>query len=187
MKNFMKAMAIVCALGIGLSVASAQAPQAPAPGAEHQKLAYFVGTWQSEGEMMESPMGPGGKTSSKDRCEWFEGKFAVVCHYDGAGPMGPMKGIGILGYSPEDKVYTFYGLDNSGMTMLSIPRGVVQGKTWTYNDEMKMGGQSIKNRYIIEQVSEDSYTFRWEVEGEGGAWNTIAKGKSTRVQSTAKD
>jgi hypothetical protein len=30
---------------------AAQAPQPPKPGPEHQRLAYFVGTWTSAGEM----------------------------------------------------------------------------------------------------------------------------------------
>ena len=43
---------------------------------------------------------------SSDTCEWFEGRFSVICRYEGTGPMGPSKSIGILGYSSEEKVYT---------------------------------------------------------------------------------
>src|SRR5262245_49191390 len=76
-----------CALSLAVAVsASAQAPQAPKPGPEHERLGYFVGKWTSEGEMKPSPFGPGGKTTGTDRCEWFEGKFAVICHSDGKGP-----------------------------------------------------------------------------------------------------
>ena len=87
-------------------VGTAQAPQPPKPGPEHKRLEYFVGKWTSEGEMKASPMGPAGKMSSTDTCEWFEGRFAVICRSDGKSPMGPMKSVGILSYSPEDKVYT---------------------------------------------------------------------------------
>jgi hypothetical protein len=61
--------------------------------------------------------------TSKDTCEWHEGRFAVICRSEGTGPMGPTKGLGILSYSPEEKVYTYYGTDSSGMmTMTTIPR-----------------------------------------------------------------
>lgn len=60
-------------------------------------------------------------------------------------PAGRSKSIGIMGYSVEDKVYTYYGADNSGMTMASVPRGTLQGDTWTYNDEGTMGGQKYKS------------------------------------------
>jgi hypothetical protein len=66
------------------------------------------------------------------------------------------------------------------MTMMSIPRGTISGDTWTYDDESKMGGQRIKSRFVIKQLSPDSYTFKWELQGEGGAWNTVMEGKSTR-------
>jgi hypothetical protein len=36
-----------------------------------------------------------------------------------------------MSYSSEEKVYTYYGVDNSPMTMASVPHGTVQGNTWT--------------------------------------------------------
>ena len=65
------------------TVATSQQQPAPKPSAEHQKLAYFVGTWTSTGEMKPSPFGPGGKMTSTETCEWFDGGFAVVCRSQG--------------------------------------------------------------------------------------------------------
>ena len=118
---------VVAVIGFqAIALGQAQAPTPPKPGPEHQRLAYFVGKWTGEGEMKASPMGPAGKISSVDSCEWFEGHFSVVCRSDGKSPMGPMKSVGILSYSPEEKVYTYYGTDNSGMAMTSIPKGMVK-------------------------------------------------------------
>jgi hypothetical protein len=172
-----------CLLSLAVAAAAfAQAPQAPKPGAEHGRLGLWVGKWTSEGEMKPSPFGPGGKMTGSDRCEWFEGKFAVVCHNEGKGPMGPMKGLGILSYSTEEKVYTYYGTDSSGMTMATVAKGTVQGDTWTYTDESRMGGKLIKGRYSMKVLSPTSYTFKWEMQGEGGQWTTVMEGKSTKVQ-----
>jgi hypothetical protein len=82
------------------------AAQAPQPGPEHARLGYFVGKWNVEGEVKPGPMGPGGKLTSSDTCEWFEGRFSVICRSDGSSPAGPTKSLGILGYSAEEKVYT---------------------------------------------------------------------------------
>ena len=38
--------------------------------------------------------------------------------------MGPTKELGILGYSTEEKIYTYYGADNSGMVMGDLPGGL---------------------------------------------------------------
>lgn len=52
------------------SILWAQAePQTPKPSPEHQRLHYFVGSWQIEWETMPGPMGPGGKASVTDHNE----------------------------------------------------------------------------------------------------------------------
>ena len=181
-KTAFLAASVAALVVVGHLAALAQAPPAPKPGPEHQKLAYFVGTWTSEGEMKPSPMGPGGKITGKDTCEWFEGGFSVICRAEGKGPTGPMKSLGILSYSPEEKVYTYYGTDNSGMVMTSVPKGTVQGDTWTYTDEGLMGGQKIKSRVTIKQVSPTVQTFTMEFQGPDGKWVPIMESKGTKVK-----
>jgi hypothetical protein len=164
------------------AIASAQPaqPQPQKPTPEHQRLQYFVGNWTTDGEIKASPMGPAGKVTSVDRCEWFDGHFAVVCHSTGKTPMGPSTSIGIMSYSAEEKVYTYYGLDNTAMLMTSIPRGTVQDGTWTYTDESQMGGQKIKSRVTIKEVSPTVYTFLMEIEGPDGKWMPLMEAKSTK-------
>lgn len=159
---------------------AAPAQEAPKPGPEHQKLGYYVGKWKAEGELKANPMMPAGKYTATDECEWFEGGFAVVCNSEGSGPTGKMKGVALLGYSTEDKVYTYYGVDSSGMVPSTVARGTVEGDTWTYTDEAKMGGQLIKSRYTITQASATEYTFKWEMQGPDGNWLAIWEGKSTK-------
>lgn len=174
------------ALMFGASAIAADAPPMPKPTAEHAKLGYFVGKWTMEATLKDSPMGPGGKMTSRDKCEWFDGNFAVVCKGDGSGPAGPMKNLGILAYSAEEKAYTYYGVDNSGMVQMTVPRGTVEGDTWTYTDESKMGDRMVKSRYVIKQVSANSYTFKWEAQGDDGKWSTFLEGTETRQGGGAK-
>ena len=163
-----------------IQIVAAQAAEAPKPGPEHKRLGYFVGKWKSEGEMKPGPMGPGGKMTSSDTCEWFEGQFTVICRYEGSGPTGPTKGIGILGYNTEEKVYTYYGIDNSNMTMATVPKGTVRGDTWSYTDEATFGGQKVKSRVTIKELSPKSYTFRMEAQGPDGKWMPMMESKNTK-------
>lgn len=181
MKKPMLATTICMVLTSGMALAQAPA-EAPKPTPEHKKLGYYVGKWTAEGEMKPNPFAPGGKFTSADSCEWFEGGFAVVCRSEGKGPMGPTKGLGIMSYSAEEKAYTYYGVDNSPMVMASVPRGTVQGDTWVYDDEAKMGGKSVKSRFTMKVGSPTSYTFKWEMLGEDGSWKPITEGKATKVQ-----
>jgi hypothetical protein len=163
------------------SLVLAQAPQKPTPGPEHKRLGYFVGNWRGESDVKQNPFMPAGKYTSSDKCEWFEGGFAVMCRNEGKGPKGTMKGLGLISYSTEEKAYTYYGVDNSGMTMATVSKGEVANGTWTFTDESKMGGKMVKSRYTMRETSPTAYSFMWETQGEDGRWTTVMEGKQTKV------
>jgi hypothetical protein len=181
----MKRMCNVLSACMLMSLAGRQsvaAQAAPKPGPENERLGYFVGKWTAEGEVKPGPMGPGGKMTTSDNCEWFEGHYSVICRSEGTAPTGPMKSVGILGYSPEEKVYTYYGVDNSGMTMASVPKGTLKGDTWTYTDEGTMGGKKYKSRVVIKELSPTSYTFKMDMQGADGKWMPMMESKNTKQQ-----
>lgn len=181
MNQMFNAFAVVAVLTItGQTLAAQGAPTKPGP--EHEKLGYFVGKWKTEGSVKAGPMGPAGKTSSIDDCQWFEGKFSVLCHYEGTTPNGPSKSIGILGYSIEDKAYTYYGVDNSAMAMASVPKGHLQGDTWTYTDESTVNGKPTKSRVHIKEISPTKYTFSLEIEGPDGKFVQVMESTSTKIK-----
>jgi hypothetical protein len=172
---------ILAAAFVLATAPATQAQEPPKPGPEHKKLEYFAGKWTSEAEAKANPFGPAGKYTAKDDCSLFQGGFAVVCHSEGTGPTGAMKSVGILGYSGEEKVYTYYGLDNSGMVPTTVSRGTLTGDTLVYTDESKMAGKLMKSRYTIKQLSPTAYTFKWEMQDEKGTWATLMEGKSTKA------
>lgn len=53
--------ALITLLSIPAVLAQEPAP-APKPGPEHEKLAYFIGTWKSEADVKPTAFGPGGNT-----------------------------------------------------------------------------------------------------------------------------
>jgi hypothetical protein len=177
---FRLASGLAVLLAAGPQVAAGQASQAPKPGPEHERLAYFVGKWKAEGDVKPGPMGPGGKMTSNDTCEWFEGKLSVICRYEGSSPMGPNKGIGIMGYSTEEKVYTYYAVDNM-MAMSSVPKGTVRGDTWTYTDEATFGGRKVKSRVTIKELSPTAHTFKLEIQGPDGKWMPMVETRNTKT------
>ena len=166
---------ILCVLGL----AGAQVPEGPPkPGPEHKALEQSLGTWTGKAEMKPGPFGPGGSSTWTETCEWFEGGFHVVCRSEGKGPMGPMKGIGIIGYDATKKVYTYYGVDNTGWADLATGR--VSGKTWTFSSETILEGKPIRSRFVIEYVSATQQKFRWETSEDGKTWALAMDGQSTK-------
>ncbi len=183
MQGILSAFAAAIVVSVGSTqLVCAQAPPASKPGPEHARLGYFVGKWTADGEIKPGPMGPGGKMTSTDDCQWFEGHFSVICRSEGRTPAGSSKSIGLLGYNTEEKVYTYYGIDNTNMTMASVPKGTIQGDTWTYVDEGMMGGKKMKTRVVIKELSPKSYTFKMDLQGPDGKWVPMMESKNTKVE-----
>ncbi|MGH2609409.1 MAG: DUF1579 family protein, partial [Tepidiformaceae bacterium] len=150
------------------------------PRPELQRLAYFAGKWTSTGEMKPGPMGPGGQMTATSNCEWFAGGFFLVCRGEGTSPGGPMQNVGVFGYNGERKRYTHYGYDNMGNGDPAY--GQIAGDTWNWEGESLMGGQTVKQRYTIKQLTADSYRWKWEMSVAGGEWALVGEGMDTRVQ-----
>jgi Protein of unknown function (DUF1579) len=151
---------------------------APKPGPEVKKLEFFTGAWTSEGEIKPSTMGPAGKFSITEHSEWMDGGFFVVVHSDYKTPMGNGTGIAFYGFDTEGKNYTYDEYDSMGEA--AHAKGTMDGDTWTWTSEEKMGGQTIHGRYTMKILTPTSYSFKYEMSPDGTAWNEIMEGKATK-------
>jgi len=171
----------MAALFLSASGALAQGPpQMPKPAPEVQRLGYFVGKWQGEGELKPGPFGPGGKFTTSDNNEWFPGGFFLVMHSEQKSPMGNGQGMMVVGYNADDKVYTFHAIDSMGEAETAT--GTVQGDTWTWLGESKMGGRPFKSRFTIKELSPTSYSMKFDMSTDGTNWMTMMEGKATKVK-----
>lgn len=172
------ASAVVVASLLLIAVASAQLP-VPKPGPELKKLDYFAGTWTSDGDVKPGPMGPGGKMTMTQEGKWMDGGFYVVVHsaYK-SGAMGDGSGTAFLGYDPQDKVYTYDEFNSQGEAVHA--KGTVDGDTWTWNNDMKMGPQTAKGRFTEKILSPTAYNFKFEMSMDGTTWITVMDGKVTK-------
>ena len=160
-------------------IGTAQEAAGPQPTAEHKALARWLGTWSGSGEMKPGPFGPGGPMAWTEECTWFGGgEFHVVCTSSGKGPMGPMKGIGIIGYDPEKKAYTHYGVDSSGWAGFS--EGQRSGETWTFKSRETMGGKTFDTRFSMKMESPKRMSFTWQVSEDGSTWTTLMDGATEK-------
>ncbi|HYU48260.1 MAG TPA: DUF1579 family protein [Terriglobales bacterium] len=166
-------------IGILLSTAAAIAQMEPKPAPELKKLDYFLGNWSSEGDSKPGPMGPGGKMTMTQDAKWMDGGFFVVIRSGfKAGAMGNGTGMAFLGYDPQDKVYTYDEFNSTGEVVHA--KGTVDGDTWTWTNDMKMGPQTMKGRFTEKILSPTSYTFKFEMSADGTKWDTAMEGKATK-------
>jgi len=166
-------------VGLFSTLALAQ-PQMRKPGDEEKRIGYFAGTWTSEGETKASPMGPAGKSSGRETCEWFPGGFHLVCRGEGTSPMGTGKTQSTMGYDPSEKTYTFYM--NSSFGDGFFVRGNVAGKVWTWISESRMDGKVMKARVTITEEPPSAYTFKMETSVDGGPWAVAEETRARKVK-----
>lgn len=177
----MRAIAsIAAALVLASSGIAAQATK-PTPGPEHKRIAFFAGQWNLEGESKESPLGPGGKFTGTETCEWFAGGFQLVCRTKGTGPKGPITGMAVMSYDRARKAYTYYAFSSLGDNI--FVRGQVQDKVWTWSDETMVEGKPVKFVATITEETPTSSSFKLETSVDGGPMTVIETGKSTKVKA----
>ena len=169
--------AVISFLLIAALAFAQMAPPKPAP--ELKKLDYFSGSWTSSVDAKTGPMGPGGKFTESGKGEWMEGGFFLVIHSDfNGGDMGKAKGVAYMGYDPQEKVYTYDAFNSMGDNIHS--KGTLDGDTWNWTSDMKMGPKTLKTRYTMKILSPAAYTFKAETSEDGTKWDTMMEGKAAK-------
>ena len=176
----MKNLGTVVAAWLILATSALAQMEMPKPGPEVKKLDMFVGSWTLDGDMKATPMGPGGKMTETEKCEWMEGGFFVLCHADFKGSMGSGSGITVMGYSTEDKIYTYREFNSWGE--FTDSKGTVDGDTWTWTNDEKMGNMTMKGRFTMKITSSTSYNFTYEMSEDGTKWTNVLEGKATKAK-----
>jgi len=163
-------------LGIALTARSQMETSKPAP--ELKKLDYFVGTWSAEGEIKHGPMGSGGKFTGTNRVQWMDGGFFLVTHSEFNGAMAKGTESAYMGYDSDNKMYTYDSFNSLGEA--DHAKGNVDGDTWTWLSETRVGLQTMKGRLTIKVLAATAYNFKFEISSDGTTWNTVLEGKDTK-------
>jgi Protein of unknown function (DUF1579) len=175
----MRRIAIFLILCVTLAATASAQMETPKPGPEHKKLDMFAGTWTLDGDLKPGPMGPGGKMTENEKCEWMEGGFFLVCHADFKSvSMGSGSGLSVMGYSSDDRIYTYREFNSYGE--FEDSKGTLDGDTWTWTGDEKMGSMIMKGRFTMKVTSPTSYNFGYEMSQDGSKWTTVMDGKATK-------
>jgi len=175
----MRRAGLILAAGAVMAVAALAQESMPKPAPELKKLDALVGSWVIDGDVKPSDMGPGGKITENETCEWMEGSFFVVCHVDfQSAHSGKGTGLSVIGYSTGEKAYTYREFNSWGE--FEDSRGSIDGDTWTWTSDEKMGDKMAKGRFTMKFASPTSYTFMYEMSPDGAKWTDVVDGKATK-------
>jgi Protein of unknown function (DUF1579) len=180
LKRFATVTISIFACAMLVSLFAQNPPPAPTPGPEVKKLDYFAGNWKIEGEAKPGPMGAGGKFSGTEHAEWMSGGFFLQSHGTESGAMGSGTSLAVYGYDTNEKVYTFHEFSSTGEFVHA--KGTVSGDTWTWTNEDKMEGKTVRGRYTVKVISPASYSAKLELQIEGADWFTAFEAKATKTK-----
>jgi hypothetical protein len=169
---------MILAAWVVLAAAAMAQMEPPKPGPELKKLDVFVGSWALDGNMKPGSMGPGGSMTENEKCEWMDGGFYLMCHAEYKGSMGSGVALSVMGYSNEDKAYTYREFNSFGE--FEDSRGTLDGDTWTWTADEKMGGMTMKGRFTMKMTSASSYNYMFEMSQDGTKWTTVMDGKGSK-------
>lgn len=174
----MKTTGLILLAWLALAAIATAQMEMPKPGPELKKIDYFAGTWTLEGDINPGPMGPGGKVTENEKCEWMDGDFFLVCKVDFKSSMGSGSGMSIMGYSTDDKTYTYREFNSWGE--FTDSKGSVDGDTWTWTSDEKMNGATMKSRFIMKTLSPTTYNFTFDMSPDGTKWTNVMNGKAAK-------
>ena len=165
-------------LVVGMALMARVQGEMSKPAPELKKLDYFAGAWSAEGEVKPGPMGAGGKFTGTNRVEWMDGGFFLVTHSDFNGALGKGMETAYMGYDSDEKVYTYDSFNSLGEA--DHAKGNLEGDTWTWQSETRIGAQTMKARLTIKVLSATAYKFKFEMSPDGTTWNTVLEGKDAK-------
>src|ERR671918_1085387 len=116
-----------------MAESNSNAQQPPKPDPALKRLDAFVGKWNTEGQMKESPFGPAGKIIGTDTYEWLAGGFFLLHRVDVR--MGDQKNesIEIIGYDASTKTYPMHSFDSQGNSL--VMEAELVDDTWSFTGE----------------------------------------------------
>ena len=174
----MQRAVIISALWLLAAAAALAQSEPPKPAPEVKKLDAMAGSWLLEGDIKPNAMGPGGKMTEDEKCSWMDGGFFLVCNVDYKSATGSGYGLGVVGYSTDEKAYTYHEFNSWGESMDS--RGSVDGDTWIWTSDEKMGDKIMKGRFTMKFTSPSAYNFTYELSPDGSKWSVAVDGKATK-------
>ena len=108
----------------------------------------------------------------------MEGAFFLVTHSEFNGAIGEGTETAYMGYDSNEKMYTYDSFSTLGEA--DHAKGNLDGDTWIWQSETRIGSQAAKGRLTIKVLSAKAYNFKFETSLDGNTWTTMLEGKDTK-------
>ncbi len=168
--------------------AAAPANAMPQPSPEIQKLEkWLVGRWKVEEKFEPSDFLPkGGEGKGMETIHSGPGKLSLVANYQSQGPMGAFEGHGMIAWSPQEKVYKSYWVDNLDPPG-EVSIGKWEGKDLVFTYISDMMGKKMIMKEVYTDITPDSYTFYFDLGPQGQPLKRTMTFKYIRAEAPVRE
>jgi hypothetical protein len=145
--------------------------QSNQPGPGHRRLEIFVGTWKTEGRILDSS-GPSSRLTAVDTYEWMPGEFFLLHHVDGRMGDEEVKTLEVIGFDAASQGYRTHSFDNHGNA--GTYTASLHDRAW------KIWGETER---FTGEFAEDGSTLagQWERATDGELWQPWMEITLTKV------
>ena len=178
-KNFLRGiyLSVVAASTLALASDHLAVPQfAP----ELTKMDVWVGTWESQTQVMTTPYSEAASVTSEMTCSWSPHHGFILCDHLMNGPTGVSNSLSVYTYDESGKTYKFFGVDKD-----SSPREIpmqVKGNVWSFGTEVQNQDKTIMFLTNDEFISDKVMNFSTEFsEDNGRNWKKLNQGQLTKI------
>jgi hypothetical protein len=148
---------------------------------EISKMDVWVGTWESQTQVMTTPYSEAASMTSEMTCTWSPHHGFILCDHLMNGPTGVVSNsLSVYTYDETAKAYKFFGVDKD-----DSPREVpmqVNGNVWSFGTEVQNQDKTIMFQTNDEFLSDRVMHFRTEFsEDNGRNWKELNQGQLTNI------
>src|SRR6201996_494458 len=174
-KIFLRGFYVAAVAASTLALASDHL-QVPKVAPELTKMDVWVGTWESQTQVMTTPYSQAASMSSEMTCNWSPHHGFILCDHLMNGVNGVSNSLSVYTYDEATKSYKFVGVDKD-----ESPREVpmeVKGNVWSFGTEVQSQDKIILFKTNDEFLSDKVMHFRTEFsEDNGHSWRELNQGQ----------
>jgi hypothetical protein len=132
------------------------------PGSQHKLMAAMAGNWTVASKFYFAPGAPASEGTGTMVQTMVLGDRYLRQEYKGNSPMGPVEGLGMMGYDNNSGKWVGSWADTWGTGLLnSVGTYDDKSRTWTMAGEMAIpGGLTSKTRHVMTLKDADTIVFR---------------------------
>lgn len=109
------------------------AAAAPRPGPELERLAPFVGRWETRGEVLASPSAPAMAFAGTDTYEWLPGGFFLLHRVDVQMGEERVQALEVIGWNADRGAYVARSFDHRGGE--EVMHATLLDGAWTFTGD----------------------------------------------------